>query len=286
MPKIITLAGEVGVVAFHEACDVAEQVSNAAGGNVDVEVLSYFEPDYNRYLRKKAVELGGKVYAHAERLVFFVNDTEYVGGLAAFTDFAKAQLGVDPEEVQSGADVSEAAAEALAGARADTGHSFCYFELKAGSKPAQRVVFELYDEVCPLAVTNFKKLCDGNGSTGKSYRNSEVHRVVPGGWFQGGDLKGGAGDQSEAADGGVLPDESFAVKFEEAGILAMANDGPHTNGSQFFVTFDALPWMDCQAVAFGRMVQGLSVLDDVEKVPTTNERPTNIVRIVDSGVIA
>lgn len=73
--------------------------------------------------------------------------------------------------------------------------------------------------------------------------------------MQGGDISSGAGDGGCSIYGNVFGDESFAVKLHEAGILAMANDGPHTNGSQFLVTLAPQPWLNHKVVGFGRRVK-------------------------------
>ena len=285
MPKVITVAGEVGDVTFQRCVMLCAAFLDAEDAPVDCEALSLFGPDYDRYLRKKAYEIGGEVHGHKDRVAVFVNDDSFVGGLPELVDLLREELRAPELEAPSADEAASAAREAVATARRDTKHEFCYFDVQAGGgERLVRVVFELYGETCPRTVENFRTLC--TGSAGKSYRGSAVHRIVPGGWFQGGDLAGGAGDASEAAEGGLIGDESFAVKFDAPGILAMANDGPHTNGSQYFVTFDALPWMDCKAVAFGRIVQGLEILAILEGTELDeNERPVDACKVVDCGVL-
>ena len=102
--------------------------------------------------------------------------------------------------------------------------------------------------------------------------------------MQGGDFTG-RGDQGSSASGGVFPDESFAVKFDSPGVLAMACDGAHTNSSQFFITFAPLPWLNHKAVAFGRVVKGVGALRAINKLETRNERPVESVSIAGAGVI-
>ena len=114
------------------------------------------------------------------------------------------------------------------------------------------------------------------------YVNSPVHRVVRNGWFQCGDIVDGSGANSIAAmdKSGAVADESFSVDFgfPPGGIVGFANSGPHSNGSQFFVTSGPCPWMNHNFVGFGRVVQGFSTLRTINAAPTSNERPTlNIV---------
>lgn len=85
-----------------------------------------------------------------------------------------------------------------------------------------------------------------------SYKLSPFHRVVRDGWVQGGDIVSGSGDGGVSIYGDAFGDETFTIKFDEAGVLAMANDGPHTNGSQFLVTLAPQPWLDHKVVGFGR----------------------------------
>lgn len=85
-----------------------------------------------------------------------------------------------------------------------------------------------------------------------NYKGSPFHRVVRDAWVQGGDILTGAGDGGVSIYGEVFGDESFAVDLNESGILAMANDGPHTNGSQFLVTLAPQPWLNYKVVGFGR----------------------------------
>jgi cyclophilin family peptidyl-prolyl cis-trans isomerase len=85
--------------------------------------------------------------------------------------------------------------------------------------------------------------------------------------------------------GETFADETFAVKFDAPGVIAMANSGPHSNATQFFITQGALPYLDRQAVAFGRVVSGIKVLRFLDRVETLNERPVEEVKIHDSGEV-
>lgn len=85
-----------------------------------------------------------------------------------------------------------------------------------------------------------------------SYKLSPFHRVVRDGWVQGGDIVSGSGDGGVSIYGDAFGDETFTIKCDEAGVLAMANDGPHTNGSQFLVTLAPQPWLNHKVVGFGR----------------------------------
>jgi cyclophilin family peptidyl-prolyl cis-trans isomerase len=130
---------------------------------------------------------------------------------------------------------------------------------------------ELFDEDAPKTVANFTKLArDG------FYNGVTFHRVIPDFMIQGGDPTGtGSGGP------GYQFEDEFNENLIERGALAMANAGPNTNGSQFFiVTADACPWLDGKHTVFGRVVSGMEVVDAIEKVETgSNDRPLDEVRI-------
>ena len=113
------------------------------------------------------------------------------------------------------------------------------------------VIVELHPDKCPNTVANFLKLCKDK----KGYKGSTVHRVVKGAWLQLGDLKDGSGRNNTVSGGKdeQFADESFQLKHAQTGVLSMANHGPHTNGSQFFITQKELPSLDGKHVAFGQV---------------------------------
>jgi cyclophilin family peptidyl-prolyl cis-trans isomerase len=121
---------------------------------------------------------------------------------------------------------------------------------------------------------------------GLTYKNSPIHRVVQGGWIQGGDILSGSGAEGTSVFGtAAFEDETFDVKFDKPGVLAMASSGPHTNGSQFFVTLAVLPWLNCRAVGFGRVISGFAAVERLQELPALNERPVKDVKIVSCGAL-
>jgi len=119
------------------------------------------------------------------------------------------------------------------------------------------------------------------------YKNTIIHRVVPNGWVQGGDIRDGRGNGGESIYGETFEDETFILPHNRRGILGMANKGyRHSNGSQFYITLsDTCNWMSNRFVAFGYVIEGFETLAEIERVETLNQRPIKTVRIVNCGII-
>jgi peptidylprolyl isomerase len=151
-----------------------------------------------------------------------------------------------------------------------------------------------FKDLCPEACDNFTKLCTGSAGVSEDrdhailhYKDTRVHRIVPGGWFQCGDLLEGTGAYSTAAvEGGRVRDECFSVDFNvaEGGIVGYSSSSPHGNGSQFFITFGPCEWMQNSFVGFGRVVVGLSALSMLEAQPTSNQAPVKEIVIANCGI--
>uniref|UniRef100_A0A6B2LM42 Peptidyl-prolyl cis-trans isomerase n=1 Tax=Arcella intermedia TaxID=1963864 RepID=A0A6B2LM42_9EUKA len=163
-----------------------------------------------------------------------------------------------------------------------------FFDVAISKKPAGRIVFEVYKDKVPKTAENFRALCTGEKGTGKSgkplhYKGSKFHRIIPGFMAQGGDFTVGNGTGGESIYGRTFPDENFILKHTERGQLSMANAGKNTNGSQFFITFVACPWLNDKHTVFGKVVKGQEVLDLMEKTGTQSGATTSVVEITDSG---
>jgi cyclophilin family peptidyl-prolyl cis-trans isomerase len=150
----------------------------------------------------------------------------------------------------------------------------------------------LYADTTPRTAENFRQLCTGEStrtaSTGQKlhYKGSLFHRVIPNFMIQGGDFTRGDGTGGESIYGEKFADENFLVKHTEAGLLSMANAGPGTNGSQFFITSKATPHLDGKHVVFGRVIEGIEVFRLIEGTPTNaGDRPTADCVISDCGVL-
>lgn len=156
-----------------------------------------------------------------------------------------------------------------------------FFEIEIASKPAGKVIFELFKEV-PKTSDNFKQLC--TGEKGFGYKGSGFHRIINNFMAQGGDFTNHNGTGGKSIYGAKFNDENFKLKHTEPYLLSMANSGPNTNGSQFFITFVPCPWLDSKHVVFGRVSEGKDVVDALHKIGSSQGNPTKKAIISNCGV--
>ncbi|GLB39716.1 putative peptidyl-prolyl cis-trans isomerase [Lyophyllum shimeji] len=167
-----------------------------------------------------------------------------------------------------------------------------YFDITIGDKPAGRIVFQLFSDLVPKTAENFRALCTGEKGVGKSgkplhYKGSGFHRVIKGFMVQGGDFTAGNGTGGESIYGEKFEDEGFPVKHEKPFLLSMANAGPNTNGSQFFITVAPTPHLDGKHVVYGEVIRGKSVVRQIENHPTSSgDVPTKPIIIADCGQLS
>ncbi|KNC54036.1 uncharacterized protein AMSG_12283 [Thecamonas trahens ATCC 50062] len=309
------VSGNVADWRFHKLRMLGQQIAAKQENDVVLTVTSLLPVDYAAYLVNVKRELGGAAYVHPHgQPIAVLNSINYLGDLPAFELWAKSEYAVrDPRPYALHAALARAAYRKHLEA---SGHSHVYLDLQLDGPPSKawiaaqadggpssatddeaedeaeaasgdgeivRLVFELYDDVAPKSAANFRSLC-ASDVDGLSYIGSVIHRVVPGGWIQGGDISPGSpGSGGASVFGEPFEDENFALKHDKVGMLGYANDGPHTNASQFYITLQPMPAFDEQYVAFGRLVDGIEAVEAIVNLAAINQRPVRAVTVVAGG---
>lgn len=163
-----------------------------------------------------------------------------------------------------------------------------FFDIAIGKAAPRKVTFELFNDVVPKTAENFRALCTGEKGMGKSnkllhYKGSIFHRIIPQFMCQGGDFTHSTGVGGESIYGMKFGDENFKLRHDRPGLLSMANAGPGTNGSQFFITTVKTPWLDGKHVVFGQVVEGMDVVKAMDAAGSQSGTPREKVQIVDCG---
>ncbi|XP_029411604.1 probable inactive peptidyl-prolyl cis-trans isomerase-like 6 isoform X2 [Nannospalax galili] len=273
-PLQVKVVGLFKSSSFQMSKTIAETLKNSYPSRFeDPVIVPLQEFAWDQYLQEKKRELKDETWVYSSYVMCFINN-RLLGN--AFDLKKWAQNVWDIVDVRPSALYEALTLDYATKFLKDTKHDFVFLDICIDLSLIGRLIFEV--------------LCTGAAGFSERgirlhYKDSIFHRVVQNGWIQGGDIAEGKGDDGESIYGPTFEDENFSVPHNKRGVLGMVNKGRHTNGSQFYITLQATPYLDKKYVAFGQLIEGTEVLKQLELVPTENERPMLVCSIMDSGIL-
>ena len=303
--KIIGASHDPNVYYCKHLAERIMNLNSDNSSNVTIDFAIYLEIEYLPQLQKIKTICGGGAYGH-KALHIVVRDGIYIGDIKAFIELAKYEYGIEDADIANDIAFNRYSREETLNILSANGRKTVFLDFAADAKKKKgtkdqsdedipkygKVVIELFTDVCPIACENFQKLCTGEAGVSENgtqlnFIGSPIHRIVQGGWIQGGDIVDGTGSNSLAAIGtnNKVRDESFSVDFgcPSGGIVGMSTSSPHSNGSQFFITLGPADWMNGKFVGVGRVIQGFDVLKKIEAAPSVNQKPSQMIYVETCG---
>ena len=163
-------------------------------------------------------------------------------------------------------------------------NSIVFLDIKIGSNPKKRIKIELFNNIVPKTANNFRSLCTGENNI--TYKGTKLFRIIKKIFIQGGDFEKNDGTGGYSIYGEKFEDENFYYSHSREGLLSMINEGKNTNGSQFFITLRDLKWYDEKHVVFGRVIDGMDYIKEIEGVKVDDDdKPEENVIIENCGEI-
>eukprot|EP01060_Flectonema_neradi_P010652 TRINITY_DN17738_c0_g1_i1.p1 TRINITY_DN17738_c0_g1~~TRINITY_DN17738_c0_g1_i1.p1 ORF type:complete len:317 (+),score=39.56 TRINITY_DN17738_c0_g1_i1:92-1042(+) len=301
----LSLVGLMPTAIYRKAYEAGMYLQEARGDEYEFEEQAMVPVDFSKWKAQHEKDGAIKSTIEANNCVVTNHSTGQLQSADQFISWVKAKCGFRLFDIPDDHPDSylSKAISTYRGYLSEQNCTYVWLDLtidySPDSRTTKRVTFELYSKICPKTCENFRHLClgdlpnvkKGDGKTVRThYKGTAIFRIVKNGWIQGGDVSNPgtmkAGNGGTSIYGDVFPDESFDVRHSDEGVLGMANNGPNTNNSQFYITTSRSEWMDKRYVAFGRVIEGLDAIREIHQLPTKpNQSPTVPVMISDCGVL-